>query len=1528
MTNHDEPLPEMRADLEAVARELMEVPPKTLAELRAQTHFIEKDYNGRYPYELIQNAEDACRRAHVSRGKIKFVVTTEALFVANNGDAFTPVDVDRICRTGLSSKTAADGGLGHKGLGFKSVLALTDNPQVSSRSAEGTFSFHFERVEAFARYEAYLQERQIPGRNELKRWFPDPVALPSRFPVRWTPEGETRRLVEELHADGMTNVFRLPFKRSVTDAAVATEIDAVVNGGATYLPFLEFIESVELVRTDGATTRVTAPRSDAAGESASDTSGCVSRPNCCDQVTVTVGSKPTTYFVFRNDRTLGRYKIDRSRWALPEEWPVHSAGIAIAFPVSASSAKDVTGKLHLGFPTEVPSATGLLIHADFYTDIARRQIPAKAAGTGPSAYNRWLIAEVAEFIASRVVPELRAWAEGDRARSRLVIRTLAIRDGFYRWQPAAAVHEATQLLTATLLERLTRERVLVREQDGAWEQARLLKHVPDAGLRGQLRQYGADRCLPKLLAWDLQSDQHTLLFARALESPELSTSEIIAVIRAVPPVGAEQCRAAVRIIRAAVPDIGNQDRRQEIRELPILHVDGEPQGVPASTAMRQVFLDLAVQGRKRVSIPEKASGGVALVSAEFQFANSQEYEEVRWLRQNRLVEVFDGAAIVEGAMRALAGQVLSSAETAQVLRFVQTALGDGVASSEVTDRVRSAVSGLPLPASDENDVPTVVPAREIYLGQGWGDDESHHNLVRAWRGLPGVAYLHWAAFAQVIGLDDRDDEKESVATWLRVLSQWFGMSVAPRPRTRISRGPSETTMGRNIADTPFPHDDLVGRTVPGDQLRAALWEKYRHAFYELESFAMLEQGSFSTYRPDRTKVLDESVCLERFEDCLAAASLELSSADLQSRAAGHERLAALYAVLRKNWLAMYVSPSRGARVRWYRGSTGQASPAESYFTYALKNAAWVPSTLGLRPARKCVAGTDLELERFSEDEIPFVPAPGVSEMEAALEIQGISAAPTRVLVSLLEEISARFDPEVYRDTQRRNRLLKSARELYALLNKRVRTNSGIGDLSYLQHLLCFAETGSGVRFVGLPPAEQRLTATPIFYDPRGLSDAARRHVPVFRFVHDADQNGALLSTLGVRSLATIVRVVPKVVARDAFSSASAELRHRVLTYYGPYLRALVENQKTPGRRSDLRRLAAMEVVIGDEVRLHEYLRSAEISEHGGKEVAGYLDDTEEHPVLYLCHGYERRDPFLLASLLAAVFTDRRRDNEFKLLLSILDQNAPEAEVRERAKAWLVNDQELDPAVVDELVAGPDLAHLDEAESTRAPPRYVPYPVTPPVLGGSTKHDDDDTEDAALGQNVPDEAIAAMLKNSTKAQPATPPQHSTGKAAAGAGGPRRPPSPNARLGRAAEDWLYKWLVSEYGAERVLRYGHVDDGHVMPDGLAVGADFVVVDALGCAERYIEAKGAKGKSHMIVMPPAEWERAKKERERYEIHIVVFEDDKHASRETICDPVGEYDARRLEVFERTERWIYLKAPTRLIAVQTSAVPEQPVLA
>lgn len=113
-------------------------PKRVEQDANIERQIFEGGYSDRQVVELVQNAADALRR---SPGTVEVVLTDKALYVANEGQPLSVKGVDSLMASHLSPKQVDE--IGRFGLGFKSVLAISDGPELFSRSGSLGFNRTF-----------------------------------------------------------------------------------------------------------------------------------------------------------------------------------------------------------------------------------------------------------------------------------------------------------------------------------------------------------------------------------------------------------------------------------------------------------------------------------------------------------------------------------------------------------------------------------------------------------------------------------------------------------------------------------------------------------------------------------------------------------------------------------------------------------------------------------------------------------------------------------------------------------------------------------------------------------------------------------------------------------------------------------------------------------------------------------------------------------------------------------------------------------------------------------------------------------------------------------------------------------------------------------------------------------------------------------------------------------------------------------------------------------------------------------------
>jgi len=129
----DEVSPTLRALWSQRARELTGIlasDGRSHLEIAKATRLISEDYHDRFLIELLQNANDQAARARLTRSTVIIVRTRNLVAVTNSGSPVTETNLARISSLADSDKAGTT--IGNKGVGFKAVYQVTDAPEVYS----------------------------------------------------------------------------------------------------------------------------------------------------------------------------------------------------------------------------------------------------------------------------------------------------------------------------------------------------------------------------------------------------------------------------------------------------------------------------------------------------------------------------------------------------------------------------------------------------------------------------------------------------------------------------------------------------------------------------------------------------------------------------------------------------------------------------------------------------------------------------------------------------------------------------------------------------------------------------------------------------------------------------------------------------------------------------------------------------------------------------------------------------------------------------------------------------------------------------------------------------------------------------------------------------------------------------------------------------------------------------------------------------------------------------------------------------
>ena len=373
-------------------------------------------YADRQIIELVQNSADALLQAESGCRKISIRLAGDRLYCADDG---LPVDrsgITALMFAHLSNKrdTAA---IGRFGLGFKSVLGVTDAPEFYSRSV----SFRFGRKHAKQAIEA------VTGRE-----FQDYPVL--RLPEPLDPgraEDDDDTLAELM--SWATNIVRLPLLERRAEALK----QQIKDFPAEFLLLAHHVRELHL--EDGQSVRRFTLRQHAEKEFE------------LLQADVSQGTEDTSRWrIFQTMHTLSQSARDDRR-SLDD-----SNEVPITWAAPLDGGRSV-GQFWAYFPTRTASLVGGILNAPWKTNEDRQNLL-------PGPYNDEIIRAAAKMVAGEIAA-LRT--EDDPARHLDVLPR----------RPEAGDTDQTELLRRELFGHLSR-RPIVPDQNGDVQEPDALRYPP------------------------------------------------------------------------------------------------------------------------------------------------------------------------------------------------------------------------------------------------------------------------------------------------------------------------------------------------------------------------------------------------------------------------------------------------------------------------------------------------------------------------------------------------------------------------------------------------------------------------------------------------------------------------------------------------------------------------------------------------------------------------------------------------------------------------------------------------------------------------------------------------------------------------------------------------------------------------------------------------------------------------------------------------------------------------------------------
>jgi len=345
---------------------------KVYESLRNLNEVIGTQYSDRVLYELIQNAHDAHSALEQGKIAVKLIVNSPdsgVLYVANGGAGFTFENVEAVRNLAISSKEVGEG-IGNKGLGFRSIEALTDDVRIYSKQ-NGARS---DRFDGFC--------FRFASRREIKRLLEDvsnsafirtqvadtiPRYLVSVPLVEQPPE------ISAFAQAGYATVVALPLTTASAVQLATAQAQALT---ALTVPLLLFLDRIAEVRLDvelpnqPPIRRVLRRREEAIGD--------VDQLKGCSLHRVDVGDQQRFLVVRRQvDKALVIEAVNKSIQLAPQlrRWLNWKGNPIVSIAVSLDRKGVSAGRLYNFLPmgdTAIAPVAGYL-DAPFFTDIDRTQ---------------------------------------------------------------------------------------------------------------------------------------------------------------------------------------------------------------------------------------------------------------------------------------------------------------------------------------------------------------------------------------------------------------------------------------------------------------------------------------------------------------------------------------------------------------------------------------------------------------------------------------------------------------------------------------------------------------------------------------------------------------------------------------------------------------------------------------------------------------------------------------------------------------------------------------------------------------------------------------------------------------------------------------------------------------------------------------------------------------------------------------------------------------------------------------------------
>lgn len=361
-------------------------------------------YRGRAFYELLQNADDCGAKVAF------FFLTPEGMAFGHDGQWFTVRNFINLA-DGWSDKDPKQC-IGHKGLGFRSVLDITPSPHLTKVSDEEFLAIKF----SWALNHNFIQS-VIRENSKLNHEYQEWIRHGERIcPVMYIPNnikktslGHCSHILDHIltgkYDHTFTTLFWFPSKDSSISSSVLNEIDPAtiisdIEGRSkltrfmkeevtTILPFLRSIKNVTLIDRNETLSHI-----DLDCRIKDNDEGVVQL-----SATIEGQAKKTEFRQLR--RTLRiPLEVKQAQGTPKAVKRLDEVGLTIA--VEIKQGKPIPkndARFHVYFPTNEKVGLGFVVHSDFYVAPDRTRLM-------EGKYNEWLLDQASEVAANEFLSML------------------------------------------------------------------------------------------------------------------------------------------------------------------------------------------------------------------------------------------------------------------------------------------------------------------------------------------------------------------------------------------------------------------------------------------------------------------------------------------------------------------------------------------------------------------------------------------------------------------------------------------------------------------------------------------------------------------------------------------------------------------------------------------------------------------------------------------------------------------------------------------------------------------------------------------------------------------------------------------------------------------------------------------------------------------------------------------------------------------------------------------------------------------